>query len=752
MRLRFDRRDVDVLNVGKVPDQRVELALECKDLGIVQLQSRQTSDVSDFVYGDGHGGKFSTGADSPKLKGPSYSVVSGVVAILGVFALVIRWLQPLVPPPSENELAKESSDYLRAARFQSIPWKRPGPVAFGEARRTQKNILLVVGASWSKAARSFDRTVLAEPEVQEHLRRSYVCVRVDASEEPWWMQAYLPLSRVAAPGFDPGFQVWVLDPEAQLVGFVEVPTGLGQLDSGEFLRLLRQVREQEESMIAGEGAQPTPGTVQRLDLLKLRQTQPVEPPTVREYASALVREADFDTGGFAEGLRLTVRPQPYINLFLGGRTEEGKAYLDKVLSSSVVDWLDGGFFRGAAGDDWRDVEYDKLAIQNVEMVHTLALASAITGDHFYAEIAQHFAESLIEAFLVGSSVVTAKVGDEDALGGSARASIAASEVRTILGSGELDVAERRFARDFLGLDRPENTRMTLRLDDPRAVFSDKKKQFLAVRGKLLGSRIGTIRRSTDPPNLEVAGIFAARILETARLIGSKELERKGLTISDSLSAFIDPSPRQTLRSTDDYLGAYLSVADACLADYLLTGRSPSFQLGLGTLNRSRELFASSQSGVWTTLSSAGEGEMPPDTTVSEVLDNVGESCEARAVRLLFMYGIVSGGEAGEKLVQESGQKRIAYGGLVSSLGILGAGFMNAVAVSRNPYALVTGPRAVEEASALSRVAPRSLVAPVAGFDHPSLLGKPAGIYVGREGMLTGPLSKDRAASLLNSVP
>lgn len=686
------------------------------------------------------------------MKGPSYSVVAGVVAILGVFALFVRWLQPLVPPPSENELAKESSDYLRAARFQAIPWKRPGPVAFGEARRSQKNILVVVGASWSKAARTFDRTVLAEPEVQEHLRRSYVCVRVDASEEPWWMQAYLPLSRVVAPGFDPGFQVWVLDPEAQLVGYVEIPTGLGQLDSGEFLRLLRQVREQEEAMIAGEGAQPAPGTVQRLDILKIRQAEPTEPPPIADYAAALVREADFDTGGFAKGLRLWVRPQPYINLFLGGRTEEGKAYLDKVLASSVVDWLDGGFFRGASGDDWRDVEYDKLAIQNVEMLHALTLASVVTGDRFYAEMAEFFGSALIEEFAARLYVVTARVGDEDVLGRSARASVAASEVRTLLGTGDLDGAQRRFAQNSLGLKGSDNRRMTLRLEEPRNVFGGPKNQFLAVRGKLLGSRAAKLRRSTDPPNLEVAGTYAARLLETARLIGSKEMEHRGLAISDALTNFALPTPRQTLRSTDDYLGAYLAVADACLADYLLTGRSPSFQLGLKTLTRALDVFGTGQKGVWTTIYVKDGRAMPPDTTVSEVLDNVGESCEAKAVRLLHAYGVISGGKTGDLLVQESLQKRLAYGGLVSSLGILGAGFMNSVAVTRSPYALVTGPRAVEEATALARLAPRSFVAPVTGFDHPSLSGRPAGIYIGAEGRLAGPFDRATADARLNSAP
>src|ERR1019366_2398508 len=126
------------------------------------------------------------------MRRPGFGATILIICVLEVVGLGVRELRPLIPAPTPNELSREWAPYLKQGAYQRISWLPMGPAAMSEARHDDKPILLVIGTSWSRIGRLMDANVFTDPEIQEFLRRTFVCVRVDASAQPEWLSAYLP--------------------------------------------------------------------------------------------------------------------------------------------------------------------------------------------------------------------------------------------------------------------------------------------------------------------------------------------------------------------------------------------------------------------------------------------------------------------------------------------------------------------------------------------------------------------------------
>ncbi|HEY0867856.1 MAG TPA: DUF255 domain-containing protein, partial [Fimbriimonas sp.] len=153
------------------------------------------------------------------MRKPSFKVVTNVVILLTILGVLTKNLQPYIRRQPRNALANEKEAFLRQAAFQSIQWKRNSSSAFSQARHEGKPILFLIGAPWSTLARRVDQRVFRDPDVARFLNRNYICIRVDASEDRKWLSAFLPYSRMTH-GLAPGFQAWILDPQARLIDLI----------------------------------------------------------------------------------------------------------------------------------------------------------------------------------------------------------------------------------------------------------------------------------------------------------------------------------------------------------------------------------------------------------------------------------------------------------------------------------------------------------------------------------------------------
>ncbi|MBI3721959.1 MAG: DUF255 domain-containing protein, partial [Fimbriimonas ginsengisoli] len=185
---------------------------------------------------------------------PAFAVTAAVVGVLALAGLAARILQPAIPPPKLNRLGAEASESLRAAAGQRIDWRTASPEAFAEARRLDRPILLMIAASWCKAARDLDHECLSGSQIQNYLDRSFLCIRVDGQDRPDWLNAFLPVSRLRLDvPFEVGMQIWILDPEGKPFDFIGRVPGEPKFDRRELLARLVQARRGFEELRASPG-------------------------------------------------------------------------------------------------------------------------------------------------------------------------------------------------------------------------------------------------------------------------------------------------------------------------------------------------------------------------------------------------------------------------------------------------------------------------------------------------------------------
>ena len=83
-----------------------------------------------------------------------------------------------------NQLATQSSAYLKSAAHQPVHWMPWGAGAFGRARAERKPILLDIGAVWCHWCHVMDGESYEDPAIAELLNRDFVCIKVDRDERP----------------------------------------------------------------------------------------------------------------------------------------------------------------------------------------------------------------------------------------------------------------------------------------------------------------------------------------------------------------------------------------------------------------------------------------------------------------------------------------------------------------------------------------------------------------------------------------
>lgn len=676
-------------------------------------------------------------------------MVTLVVCTLGILGLGIQMMAGFLPPAAPNRLESETADFLRQGSRQLIDWHRLGDRAFSEARRTDRPILLVLGAVWSTEARRFDQYIFSDPEIQSFLSRNFVCVRVDLDEAPQWRSAFLPVSR-AELSISAGFQLLYLDPEGRMFDFYPRRGPQPFTDPVIFLDEFVSARNRYEEVRKGDGGPLPAGAIQQIDLDMLQKSRPSFPDR-NLYGRAVVGEIDPRYGGFSRQGQVA-RPLALQYLMLHGEADAWRLATNPMLRSGFVDWLDGGFYRVAGSRNWTQIEFDKLALSNAEMMLAIGVGGQVLNDPFALRIAKNTFDALFERFGADGWIAAARIGDEDLRRRSAYASFEVKDLRRMGGTGILTAAETDLARDFFGLSVEDNPQMLMRVQDP-SEFSDPRFDDLIT--KLRGMRKSSAAKYSKVPYANVNFGVAAAGFRAARIWDEPErIERSERLLAD-LEPFIsgrDVTHRMPQQVGDrPLLPDYINASEAYLEHYLATGRVDSFERGLRFLQRAKMLF--SVDGQWLLALNKTGGLEPEGTNVPELLDTPTEAATARVLRLLGMYGILLRGGPQAKLAGQFSDEALElcsrYGSLVPQLGVSAAGFMIAASeVLDERHAIVVGDNAVVEARKLTARIPTRLVAPAFGSVRVDLQRRGAGVYVVEGSSVIGPLTPDQAVSAL----
>jgi uncharacterized protein YyaL (SSP411 family) len=250
--------------------------------------------------------------------------------------------------------------------------------------------------------------------------------------------------------------------------------------------------------------------------------------------------------------------------------------------------------------------------------------------------------------------------------------------------------------------------------------------------------------------LDASGGTVARLIEAARILGDRERLVRATAFFGGLEEFrtLDDvvhsvAPGVTPRS---YLGDYLAYSDAALQQFLATGDPQAFDQGLAVLRRALFLYGRKAKGVYT-LSQPNDSPLSPQNVASpEIVDNLGESCTAKLLRLCTDYGRLLGG-TGRDLTRAAEDALSRFAPIAPALGQYAGGFYcSALRLEERRFAVVVGANAVEGALKLGSQCPATLVAPATGSVHAP--GSKPGVYVLDGDAVHGPMNPARAAEML----
>lgn len=663
-------------------------------------------------------------------------------------ALLVKFGQGFLPPQPANSLALEKGDFLRQAVNERIDWMPLTQEVFAKARRLDRPVMLVVGGAWSRDGRIVDRGVFLDEDLQTVLRRNFICVRVDVDEKPLWINAILPISRTKlATG--PGFQIAFLSPQGALFDHYgrlgNVPT-----DPIVFAKQLNEIRENYDS---SQATLVSKTSIQRADLNDLYDPRQSGPPDFIEWTTDLLTVVNSDTGGFTTSVG-RLRPLAWRYLLCTGYMDDFKSSIDPVLKGAVVDWLDGGFFRGSRSVDWLSPEYDKLAVQNSDMMVTLAMAGEMTKNSYYSRIAKNTFDSLVSDFLRDGFIATARIGDEDRRGRSSRSSFHFPEIQTLWGSSLLSKEDAQWAAKNMGLDPRANRSMSIRVLDESLVSSPK---FVDIIGKLRESRTKSPPKLTRRPTAMTNFKVVTALLRCARIWDDPERIRLAKELHAKLDIFRGIDDVTHFISSDlgskPLLTEYLACSEASIEMYLLTGIRDELDTAVKVWSRARELFKDDNSALWFHALPSDDDSSIQDIKVPELVDNITESSTAQLIRVGYLLSVLTGealnpAESTFHSLADSLAVIRLFGAISSQLSFNAAGFMlESLSVQDARSILVQGPDSLKVVRRLSAKYPTRLVAPVDKLRMPNLKN---GIYILQGGTLSGPLTESELGGKLSA--
>ncbi|SFR99607.1 hypothetical protein SAMN04487783_0367 [Agrococcus baldri] len=316
---------------------------------------------------------------------------------------------------SDNRLAKASSDYLRLHADNPVDWREWGDAAFAEARERGVPVFASVGYATCHWCHVMARESFADPAIGQQLREAFVAVKVDREERPDVDAALMgaasaftrnlgwPLSVFLTPEGLPFFAGTYFPPVGRqgMPGFQEVLAAVGQAwhdqpdaVAGTAARVQEALRSASAAAGADDGALP-------------------DAAAVRAALAATAGQEDARFGGFGEGQKFPQAPlivalamadagsvnpaadaasvpgaaaaaspdaadaQPARPLrALAGRLLDAAAGDDAVVAAGGYSHLrgrDGGFFRYATQRDWSVPHFERMLVDNAQLLQAATL-------------------------------------------------------------------------------------------------------------------------------------------------------------------------------------------------------------------------------------------------------------------------------------------------------------------------------------------------------------------------------------------
>lgn len=707
-----------------------------------------------------------------------FPVVTATLVVVSIIGVSCQALRPFTPKVVRSGFKVSPEDYIAAGQYQHIDWREMGPDVFRDARTQDKPIFMLIGNNCSASAREADAKAFTAREVYEQLQAKFICVRVDVGQYPSWATTFNPFLR-AAFGVDPYFQIRVLDPSGNLLATFGEGNPASRYDAGWLNTFLQRLRDIVNEVQGGETLQTRESSEEAAQYRWLDRTEsgPINLPHLIDSISTDLARLNSDPT--RRGYR---RISPLAIQFLTrvGHGAKGKAYLDQLLTSPIVDWIDGGFFRHGTRWDYGLVETDKLAVKNAEMAETLAQAYSRTKRPIYKYLAVATIRCLLNDFGKAQSIRSFRLDELDEAGRSTRNSFSPRVLRE-----NFDSDDREWLRENFGLRVETNPQMIVRMPNLDIVEHETEK--VDVMLQRLRTLVADVPLNLDEPRqLDVTAFVIARVLSACRMLGAAEEHELAMGYVRSLDIFVSGRTDvvHSLRQVgSDYaeLGDYLCYSDAMLQSFRSLGRPESLESGVTRLLRALDLFKGSKSGLLNDALSPNSGLWPKSYPQPSVLDTFRESNSAIAIRLCTQYAHILRHVTEPPCSEDDIQKLEDFARLsvarfhpvlenylstselelrqnpeyrpdrLPGLGIEAAGLMRAAIEQQSGFGLlVFGPDSLSEAAQLQRRFPEAFISALPYALLPGYQGRTSGVIRLAAGAADQVLSFEDAISLVSS--
>jgi uncharacterized protein YyaL (SSP411 family) len=292
-----------------------------------------------------------------------------------------------------NQLANETSPYLRQHKDNPVDWYPWGPAAFEEAKRRDVPVLVSIGYSSCHWCHVMAHESFEDPNMAKAMNERFVNIKVDREERPdvdaIYMQATQamgnqggwPLNVFVTPDGLPFFggTYWPKYDRPPMPGFQRV-----------LATISAKWREDRENLLQG-GQKVTDYLRQSAEATPPRS--PVTPELLIQAVDALEQQFDPKWGGFGNAPKF---PQPSAFRFLLRhyyRTKDTRTLrmaemtLDMMAAGGIHDQLGGGFSRYSVDERWHVPHFEKMLYDNAQLLDLYTELWTITKDDLYRDVA-----------------------------------------------------------------------------------------------------------------------------------------------------------------------------------------------------------------------------------------------------------------------------------------------------------------------------------------------------------------------------
>ncbi|MGY3128210.1 uncharacterized protein YyaL (SSP411 family) [Agrococcus sp. UYP33] len=280
--------------------------------------------------------------------------------------------------PADNRLAEATSDYLRLHADNPVDWREWGDDAFAEARERGVPVFASVGYATCHWCHVMARESFADPAVGALLRDGFVAVKVDREERPdvdaalmgaasaFTRQLGWPLSVFLTPDGLPFYAGTYFPPAARqgIPGFRDVLGAIGEAwrtQPDAVAGTAEQVQQALRESAAVDGDAP-------------------DAAAARAALAAVARAEDPEHGGLGTGQKFPQAPLLLalvdVDPQLASRLLDAAAGDDAVVAAGGYSHLrgrDGGFFRYATQRDWSVPHFERMLVDNAQLLHVATL-------------------------------------------------------------------------------------------------------------------------------------------------------------------------------------------------------------------------------------------------------------------------------------------------------------------------------------------------------------------------------------------